>query len=239
MAERPILFSGAMVRAIIAGKKTQTRRVLDVSRLVLALGVERERDLPLASRWKVVDGEARLLLDKFNAAVATTRCPYGAPGDVLWCRESFSFRDYGPLGAPDLDTSECWYWADGNVPTHGNWTRPKPSIHMPRWASRLSLLVKDVRVERLQEITKADVDAEGVLGDEWYDFRDHAEACAPPGSHIQTEREYFATRWDRLYAKRAPWASNPWVWVVTFERLSPDDAKSLAVAEAALVRNAP
>lgn len=190
MAERPILFSGPMVRAILAGRKTQTRRVVKDPSALDCYNEVGSWDGP--GDW----GEYSL-----------SRCPYGVPGDVLWVREQFSYREV------DSNPSELgvWYWADGHVP-FGNWTRPKPSIHMPRWASRLSLLVKSVRVERLQDISQDDAQAEGLVGpmvDRKLDAIVNQIGLAPSDA--------FRALWDTLNAKRAPWVSNPWVWVVEFE----------------------
>lgn len=188
MTERPILFSGPMVRAILAGRKTQTRRLV--------------KPQPEQGIWKC--GRSCLALG--NAPPPPDGyerwCPYGLPGDRLWVRECW--RELG-----------SGQGADGKIPTYpvpvgyaadrgysGPW---RPSIHMPRWASRLTLEVVGVRVERLHDISEADAQAEG---------------CAPMLTHADpSAREQFESLWDSINGKRATWASNPWVWVVTFRRL--------------------
>lgn len=188
MKERPILFSGPMVRAILDGRKTQTRRVIKGEHTNVF--------------WNsiVVNGYGGWT----NEHGSPVRCPYGKPGDRLWVRETFSYRDYGDIGSHDLDKSERWYWADGSQPTHGNWTRPKPSIHMPRWASRITLKITDMRVERLQDISHRDALAEGV------DY----DVSKPDGSPLQR----FQQLWESLNGPES-WIDNPWVWVVEFKHI--------------------
>ncbi len=161
MRERPILSSGAMVRAIVEGRKTQTRRV------VRPQPPDHVRDAGVLHSASDSNG-LWWWLDSKDLMDASTvgdefRCPYGVPGDRLWVREQFSrlesfefFSDEVPNQIPG-----AWYWADGN-PAWGNWERPKPSIHMPRDLCRIVLEVTDVRVQQLQEISDADAEAEGV-----------------------------------------------------------------------------
>lgn len=195
MSEHPMIFSGESVRAILGNRKTQTRRVVK---------------WPIQSQS---DGSKRRLFlerdaDEVNQLLASPRHAHPCnrlgpsstrPGDTIWVKEQFSFRDGTDSHPSDLPV---WYWADGPVP-FGNWTRPGSPIYMPRSASRLSLRVVSVRVERLQDISEADALAEGV------------------GSPITRDCKVpkFAAAWDSINAKRGhPWASNPWVWRVEFER---------------------
>ena len=183
MKERPILFKAEMVRAILSGKKTQTRRVV-------------KPPAPYVPSDSGVD---------ILVATDQIRCPYGKPGDRLWVREQFS-GDYACDGYPPREWPEdcpIWYWADGQV-EYGDWTKPKPSIHMPRKFSRIDLLIKDIRVERLQDITTEDVIKEGIPDSE---FLDRWNA-----------RHYFRKLWDSINGKTYPWESNPWLWIVEFER---------------------
>ena len=205
MKERPILFSGPMVRAILAGQKTQTRRV------------------PHSRAFRVESGAPMLC-----------SCLYGAPGDRLWVRETWNLFDpdrdgisaerFGPA-APFVGSSggespgpirwRACYAADGPLdhPEHGP-ARWKPSIHMPRWASRISMEIVSVRAERLQDITDDDIDDEGVT----------LESARTLGASLADDarmREWWAAGWDAINGKRAPWASNPWVWRVEFKRLAP------------------
>ena len=187
MKERPILMAGEMVRATLAGRKTQTRRV-----------IKPQPELAPDGKW---DWKPR---GKWAGAIGKNgqhnlRCPYGQPGDVLWVRECFS---------PYLYRDGCWYWADGNVAAYDA-TKPKPSIYMPRWASRILLEVVDVRVERVQEISEEDAMAEGV---EWKEYA---------GLANKTAKKLFRTLWDKINGKKHPWKSNPWVWRVEF-KMVPD-----------------
>lgn len=206
MSERPILFSGPMVRAIIEGRKTQTRRLLS------------ERHA-----YHFLDGVGDLAL-----------CPYGEPGDRLWVRETWAPCDYVVDGVRREDPTCIAYAAgraarriegDGSCDIDTRvfgWDNVtwRPSIHMPRWASRITLRVTSVRVERLQAITGADVVAEGVSVD-----RCPCEPCGMTSEMCPgTETDHimaFAQLWDSINGKRASWASNPWVWVVGFEREVP------------------
>lgn len=204
MKERPIIFSGPMVRAILAGRKTQTRRV-----------VQPQPEFHGVKSWS--RGKWCEACDRWDFYVPTTggvytssttngewRCPYGVPGARLWVRETwagddmkgFVYRADHPgadLKRGDLD--------DGDQAIR-SW---KPSIHMSRWASRLTLEVKSVRVERVQEISEADAKAEGL--------RERDD----PG-HQAFARDEFARYWNVINAKRGyGWDANPWVWVIGFE----------------------
>ena len=202
MKERPILFSAPMVRALLAGTKTQTRRVV---KLKPWHQIE-ERDDGAPWPW-MYDGE--------RDADHWLPCPYGQPGDRLWVREGFSgprcmeAQDGCAATPPSKwgESSRIWYWADGDPPTYGDWTRPRPrpSIHMPRWASRITLEVTGVRVERLQDISEADAVAEGVKN-----------SLHLPGGRFATEN--FAHLWWSINGDGS-WEANPWVWVVEFKRI--------------------
>lgn len=181
MTDRPILMGGPMVRAILRGDKTQTRRPVKYSPIM------GEPD-----DWchKTQDRDFARLFGDYRRF-----CHHGQPGDRLWVRETFGFDG-------DVVPARCRYRADGEMPTHpilGDCWRWTPSIHMPRWASRLTLGITAVRVERLQDITDADSRAEGVSG------------SADPGA----ARYGYASLWNGCY--RYPWESNPWVWVLDFE----------------------
>lgn len=193
MKERPILFSGAMVRAILDGRKTQTRRV--------------------AKEFAGRD-DLDLILRRFPHQ---NGCPYGQAGDRLWVREAFSgpwcMEAQGGMAATPPSkwgaTSRIWYWADGS-PTHGDWTRPRPSIHMPRWASRITLEITGVRVERLQDISEADAVAEGCGQDGSVD-----------GVYVANNpRGAFFHLWRQINGPGS-WDANPYVWVVSFRRIAP------------------
>lgn len=212
--ERPILFSGPMVRAILGDRKTETRRVVrSPERLDGLMLVGEEPD------W----------------------CPYGAPGDTLWVRETWR---RSPNDLPDgiqYRADNLLRWFDGSeiaredrlraecLPRDGRWS---PSIHMPKWACRLRLRVEEVRVERLQEIDDLGAIAEGaskrdgarlLWSMDWSRLGQRSR-FAPTGRlepsdiGFSSPRAAFGNGWDSINGKRAPWASNPWVWVIRFAR---------------------
>lgn len=198
MKERPILFSGPMVRAILEGRKTQTRRVV------------KGRWLPLVEAVMRVNG--RWVWTTMDYDLTT---PYGEPGDRLWVRETWAAfdLDWSWPGRPRDLSGGPWpnivYRADDGLDEHG-WKRWRPSIHMPRWACRITLEVTDVRVERLKDITEDDAMAEGWIKrpDLSKDPEVHADAC----------RDWFVDLWDSINAKRGyGWETNPWVWRIEFQ----------------------
>lgn len=203
MKERPILFSGAMVRALLAGTKTQTRRVMkpQPTGFVGGPGV------------KLRDGSPAPLvpIDEDVAPVGREiRCPYGAAGDRLWVRESFCHLYRDNTEPPARRPEDVAYMADGITPdlyAYGPW---KPSIHMPRWASRITLVVTGVRVERLQDISKADALAEGV--------NVHQDHHGKPTTSIYSPVQAYRDLWEQINGPGS-WDANPWVWAVDFKRL--------------------
>ncbi|HCA7895008.1 TPA: hypothetical protein MX478_001765 [Pseudomonas aeruginosa] len=207
MKERPILFTGPMVRAILEGRKTVTRRV--VSPQPDFLGSMVDPNTP----FKTLDAGLH----------ARITCPYGEPGDRLWVREAWAADAQVDAIAPsDLSQGEpIWYPADLSVRQTGcsmiSKGRVRPSIHMPRWASRILLEITAVRVERLQDISEEQALAEGVRGEPC----DHArQACADIGCWGDTAKGAFGFLWESLNGEGS-WAANPWVWVVEFKRVTP------------------
>lgn len=201
MKERPILFSAPMVRALLAGTKTQTRRVFKV---------------PLDCSWYAgLGGEAEGWLQDDNGPswwhVSEQRSPYGQPGDRLWVRETH--LDLGGC---------CLYRADPGAEQERELVAPgqkwTPSIHMPRAASRISLEVTGVRVERLQDISEADARAEGIV--EHQTLRPGTRACNVDGGimHACGPVPVYRDLWDSINGPGA-WDSNPWLWVVEFRRI--------------------
>lgn len=203
MKERPILFSAPMVLAILAARKTQTRRII-------------KDDLwaCLTPEDFAPDGDAE----------PGEYCPHGAPGDHLWVRETWAthadegqtfvnyrarMRGESGISEPGAVRPEIFYRADGGEPFINNW---RPSIFMPRWASRLTLEVESVRVERLQDISEEDAKAEGV---------EPAPFCKAGRPNGMVHVEAFEHLWDRINVDRASWKSNPWIWVVSFKRVQP------------------
>lgn len=207
MADRPILMSAPMVRAILAGAKTQTRR------LVKGAPDDWAPMQPEVYSPTVVDrhGEELPGPDAFGAGNEDgsdwVRCPYGQPGDRLWVRETH------------MDLGACYlYRADDSAEQERALVAPgqrwRPAIHMPRAASRITLEITAVRVERLRDISEADARAEGIsefVGG-WWCEHDDAEQIAG-----MTPQEGYAHLWERINGAGS-WAENPWVWVVTFQR---------------------
>lgn len=200
--ERPILFNDAMVRAILSGAKTQTRRPV--------------RGLSSATRDDELDNVGDgVLLDMSTGREFRPPC---AEGDRLWVRECWQIvtgRERGDLGAvvryrADNEMQSVTMPSAKPMPLGLTWDRYRPSIHMPRWASRLMLRVTDVRVERVQDITEADAKSEGI-GAHW--VNGIGEPCPPPFGF----RFSFKHAWDAAYP--GSWERNDLVWVVTFERV--------------------
>lgn len=218
MKERPILFSGPMVRAILEGRKTQTRRVMknvpswdhfgkDIMDWGLSgihqCGYGEDDQLEGTDRWYL---DVQTDVDDHSRRVI--RCPYGQPGDRLWVRETWGTGGYFPYPYA--------YRADGVEYPNERWN---PSIHMPRAACRLVLEITDVRVERLQAISEADIYAEGAITEEWLEWReDVASIGKPEGSTIERERDVWRRLWSSINGQ-ASWDANPWVWVVGFRRI--------------------
>jgi hypothetical protein len=214
--ERPILFSGPMINALLNGTKTQTRRII-------------KPQPPSTHRIWNSHGDDELVFftdhptqgEKGN--VLHWVCPYGAPGDRLWVRETWRtiarFDDWSPKqieeGAHNAAVPADWIQVEYADRMRKNWAvhdpnqpgRLRPSIHMPRWASRITLEVVSVRVEQIQSIREEDAIAEGICN--------HPDDPHPA-------RDYFMDLWDSINAKRGHgWESNPFVWCVAFRRLTP------------------
>jgi hypothetical protein len=206
MRELPILFSGAMVRALLDGRKTQTRRVLkQASGPSLSVDCD-DRGVATWS-WLYGDGPGH----EVHERIQRVPCPYGAPCDRLYVRETWAqpaALDPGPT-VYRADYPACVPAEYENVPPADAITW-KPSIHMPRALSRITLELTGVRVERLRDISEDDALAEGVHAGSWeYDN----------GEGTETARESFQCLWDSLAAPGTDWQANPWVWVVEFKRI--------------------
>lgn len=220
--ERPILFNAAMVRAILGGRKTQTRRVINLKtgdtfdEHALSAAIQEWRPMYDEVAQKVVGKTAALI-----------RCPYGQPGDRLWVRETFQGplidqeeMERDPTWLKDMSRYEnpqhCAYRASGDsceffdAAIEETVQRWKPSIHMPRWASRITLEIVSVRVERLHDISEADAKAEGVIGKK--------EATDAGLEWFDKPRRAFRFLWQSINGAES-WDANPWVWVVEFKRL--------------------
>ncbi len=222
--ERPILFNDQMVRAILEGRKTVTRRVVKPQPDFLGSMVDPN------TPFKTLDAGLH----------ARITCPYGEPGDRLWVREAWHVGKphdktapadiLAPLlaegrGITVLYTAGGWqsvgpagreepiYPDDQPLP---DWAgKGRPSIHMPRWASRILLEVTAVRVERLQDISEEQAKAEGVrdAGEGSFDVEDSKHFAADP-------RESFASLWSSINGESS-WDANPWVWCIEFKRVTP------------------
>lgn len=210
MKERPILFSGPMVRAILAGTKTQTRRVsgLDV------INVEPGRYDYLG----IVSGPGEphhAFHDKRTNAQTLVRCRSGQTGDRLWVREAWkAHTTFDYLPPRDIPESHVWYMADDGYKAE---SRYRQGMFMPRWASRITLEVTGERAERLQDISEADAKAEGCQHN---GPCDHARrSCEEIGCMgANSYRGGYADLWEQLNGPGS-WEANPWVWVIEFKRL--------------------
>ncbi|OAH25350.1 hypothetical protein [Serratia marcescens] len=192
MKERPVIFNGEMVRAILDGRKTQTRRPIKFPLLDKNMGCE------LAGNE--IAGEVR--------AGNYSNVPFGQVGERLWVRETWAEAG---ASAPELQLYRANYPEHvgreyENVPPASEirWT---PSIHMPRWASRITLEITAVRVERLNDISEEDAKAEGVK----------AGVC--PGHEHMMHQVAFSELWQSIYGAES-WRANPWVWVIEFRRVA-------------------
>ena len=223
MAERPILFSDTMVRAILAGAKTQTRRVVQApAKNMQRAGTQVIKHRAAGDPWygdHVWSMRNRMgVWGDYTHERFMSRCPYGAPGDRLWVREAWApfvgpdGRDYVAYRSTCAPDGSFLWGGDGEI-AQMQIHRWRPSIHMPRWASHLTLEIVDVRVERVQSITEDDARAEGVSPEPSAVLAD-----SPVGL---TAREAFAALWDSINGKRpgCSWADDPWVWAVTFRRV--------------------
>lgn len=207
MKERPILFSGPMVQAILDGKKTQTRRPLRPQPTKTDFSPLSHFDGTVGAMFG--DGEVQ-----GGRQVEQYYCPFGKRGDRLWVRETWA-----PCSTfdPSEDTGaihRAGPWRNGVEPSDVKW---RPSIHMPRWASRITLEITNIRIERLHEITMEDVLAEGFSPEQ-------LEVLMPDRTWQKCQTylhplDVMRDLWDTLNAKRGyGWRTNPWVWVVEFQK---------------------
>ncbi len=210
MAIKPILFNTEMVRAILEGRKSCTRRLVKPQpdeKLTFPLG------FVIDSTEKKEVGCFGFGIDEYGGSIQYVKPPYGyAPGDILYVRETWKKAPNG-----------YYYYEDWQRNDIADVTKWKPSIHMPKEAARIFLKVKDVRVERLQDITPKDAENEGV-GNLFYEDIGYSEKNY--GTEVDPEygiaKEQFAWLWESTIKKsdldRYGWNANPWVWVIEFER---------------------
>jgi hypothetical protein len=194
MKERPILFNADMVRAILNGRKTHTRRMVKPQPLWVA-----DPSVPFSTP----DADPKGVI----------KSPFGTVGDRLWVKETHWINHAEKLLA---------YRADMEFPDHMNKSKWRPSIHMPRWASRITLDITAVRVERVQDITEEDAMAEGVES-VWYGnakfWKAYGKNLLPEGGELvatMAAAQSFRTLWQSIYGN---WDANPWVWVYEFRRI--------------------
>ncbi|MCQ8604239.1 hypothetical protein [Klebsiella pneumoniae] len=227
MKERGMIFNGEMVRAILDGRKTQTRRPIKWKQTRFTEIGERED----GSKWPWSE-------DAEHACDFWHPCPFGAVGDRIWVREAYSFPasldDVSPTGVGEMAVATGYRkpWAPTFYESTGTFsdgwkgfeTPPKvsdagklrPSIHMPRWASRILLEITDVRVERLNAISEEDARAEGIIDGGCLNCGEPEPCgCANPEPDAT---DAFAYLWQSIYGQEN-WNANPWVWVISFERV--------------------
>jgi hypothetical protein len=227
--EYPILFSTEMVKAVLDGSKTVTRRIFDVKRARIIPTKTVHSDVPLwvgeSTRPAIKGNGYKIEMNPHGAVSALTRTgrkaealgmkpsefewlsPYGAVGHRMWVRETFGISGNGPYFKTDVKQPETVKYA---------WT---PAIHMPRRISRINLEVTGVKVERLQDITEDQAQAEGVVFDGHYwsgvgHYIKGFPTCHP------TAKSAFQGLWNSINAKRGfGWDTNPWVWAISFKRI--------------------
>lgn len=218
MAIKPILFNAEMVRAVLDGRKTCTRRLVKPQ-------PDEKHTYPLGfatdSTEKKEVGCFGFGIDEYGGSIKYVKTPY-QPGDTLYVRETWCGLPVNEAGHMRGHTT-YYYKADGELRPKGWRGTWHPSIHMPKEAARIWLKVTDVRVERLQDITPKGAESEGV-GNLFYDDIGYGEKNY--GTEVDTEygiaKEQFAWLWESTIKKsdldRYGWDANPWVWVIEFER---------------------
>ena len=241
MIARPILFSGPMIRALLDGKKTQTRRTVNPQPFATV------NQNCVTGEWAQIWYTEDHRRDPTVEHIKPLKCPYGKPGDLLWVRESIVQSTWSSGPDQQGEYQEGWgsgakYKADGAKPgrdNYGNNFSSRPSIHMPRWASRLTLEITGVRVERLKDICETDAIAEGCY------FTDYGRRCfhqgqgdittcpGKPEHHPQREgwmwaptrssdeclgsaRNAYGNLWESINGPGS-WDANPWVWCLSFK----------------------
>jgi hypothetical protein len=224
MKERPMLMSAPMVRAILAGTKTQTRRVVKPQPHDPAEGVYAAPSMIHGTGSYTQD---HMLADGFDGGT----CPYGQPGERLWVRETWAYGVHAMAAKSDDDGP--YVYAATNHGTQGRLCdRWRPSIHMPRAASRITLEITSVRVERLQDISEADAIAEGITREnvivdtncnggrhsEMTEDRYFYDGCDDKGFEYAVDA--YAGLWESINGPGA-WSANPWVWAIEFKRVTP------------------
>ncbi|PVX36837.1 hypothetical protein [Janthinobacterium sp. 78] len=211
--ERPILMNGAMVRAVLDGSKTQTRRVMKPQPVPIP-GEPGKHWWPSNAAQSMMRVE-----DSFqkHPGIFDDACPHGVPGDRIWVRETFAIDDDGYFESAVYRADQV---ALPVLPATRKPNKWRPSIHMPRWASRIQLEIVSVRVERLQDISDADIVAEGIDMEALAESQDRYDiVCKGSGaSGRATERTVWRDLWE---STGGDWDANPWCWAITFKRVTP------------------
>ncbi|HBS9332675.1 TPA: morphogenetic protein [Klebsiella pneumoniae] len=212
MKERGMIFNSEMVRAILDGRKTQTRRIMKVQPVLNGNFYE-----VFGSAWS----KGMTSIPAVPGHSLSTRCPFGAVGDRIWVRETFCPVDDTQYGGekwvdyratPRYEASHPAGW--DSAPNDAEALKWRPSIHMPRWASRILLEITGVRVERLNSISQEDAQAEGLELTGWRPTYSDPDS----GGEVMTPYDNFAELWSSIYGDES-WKANSWVWVISFKRV--------------------
>lgn len=226
MKETPLLYTGPMMRAVLDDLKNQTRRIIKPQ-------PEYQGKESFGDSWawrKGKDGFSGVTREQLTGKAGLLypgRCPYGVPGDRLWVKETFycdhcqyqgALAGLPPLTGDDLKRY-MYYEADGpvrnQIPECEGVPKLKPSIFMPRWASRLTLEIVRVRVERLREISADDAIAEGITEADYYVPN---VTGMLKGRETETPVDGYRRLWEAINGKKS-WDKNPWVWVIEFKKV--------------------
>ncbi|HCB0645439.1 TPA: hypothetical protein MYL57_005537 [Klebsiella variicola subsp. variicola] len=232
MTERGMIFNAEMVRAILDGRKTQTRREvklnLDIARLATtydwatSLAANHYQDLTEEQIQQKAESLRGVIHPVIlgNGQMVSIICPHGKPGDRIWVRETFCPVDDTQYGGekwvdyratPRYEASHPAGW--DSAPNDAEALKWRPSIHMPRWASRILLEITDVRVERLNAISQADAIAEGAPPS-----HPSIDCVSQEYGFPDFSRSWFGQTWQHIYGEES-WDANPWVWVIEFKRV--------------------
>ena len=233
MKERGMIFNAEMVRALLSGRKTQTRREVKLNLDIACLATTYDWATSLAANHyqglteEQIQRKAEslrgvihpVILD--NGQMVSIICPHGKPGDRIWVRETFCPVDDTQYGGekwvdyratPRYEATHPAGW--DSAPNDAEALKWRPSIHMPRWASRILLEITDVRVERLNAISQEDAQAEGMELTGWRPTYSDPDS----GGEVMTPYDNFAELWSSIYGDES-WKANPWVWVISFKRV--------------------
>lgn len=217
--ERPILFSAPMVRSILDGSKTQTRRIIKAPKekgnsRPYIFEIDRvEKNDRYNSPFPGIDVDWILCAPRESGRQQGINCPYGSRGTYLWVRETWGLFSTEPEDGPEH--AIIFYRASDGWKHELRYQKWKPSIHMPRWASRITIEVESVRVERLIDISEKDAMAEGVQRIEYGPNEIGGIQVHP---HTSSYRDAFKELWEVINGPSS-WEVNPWVWVLTFRRI--------------------